>query len=723
MQRIPSENWFDRPMRWAQLTLVENDPALYDVNFWLDFFQQAHCDAACLSAGGCVCYYPTAIPLHYRSPWMGDRDPFGELYTGCRRLGMNVIARTDPHAVHQDVFDAHPDWIMVDATGQPRRHWADPDLWVTCALGPYNFTFMTEVHRELVNRYPVDGVFANRWTGHGVCYCEHCRRNFSTATGFDLPRAEDALGEGHRQGQSARSFDGPSRTMKAYIDWRQERLFELWQVWDDAIRDIVPHARFIPNSGGALGILDMKRIGEKADILFADRQARRGIEPTWSNGKNGKEFRATMGNKPIGGIFSIGVEERYRWKDSVQNSAEFRLWVADGVANGLRPWFTKFSGRIYDPRWLQPVADMYSMYHEWEPYLRNEAPIARVAIVYSQQTAKYYGGEKVREKVDDHVQGFYHALIEARIPFEMVHEGLLDEEHTRQFKTLILPNVAALSDAQCAQLHAFVRRGGSLVATYETSLYDQWGEPRDDFGLADLFGVRQAGRVAGPMQNSYLTVERDPATDAFHQLVAGLEDAGRIINGVRRVDVQTTDPLPYAPLTLVPSYPDLPMEMVWPRVPHTDVPQVYLREHGNGRVVYFPWDVDRTFWEVLCVDHGKLLANAVDWATNEERPVTVTGPGVLDVTVWRQKNSLTVHLVNLTNPMLMKGPVRELIPVGEQIVRMRLPDQRPVAGVKLLRAGIIPDVQPEPGAITVRVPSILDHEVVAIDLDGVVAQR
>jgi hypothetical protein len=30
-------------------------------------------------------------------------------------MNMVVIARTDPHAVHQDVYDAHPDWIAVDA--------------------------------------------------------------------------------------------------------------------------------------------------------------------------------------------------------------------------------------------------------------------------------------------------------------------------------------------------------------------------------------------------------------------------------------------------------------------------------------------------------------------------------------------------------------------------------------------------------------------------------
>lgn len=30
--------WYNRPMRWAQLTLVENDPGNFDPDFWLDYF-------------------------------------------------------------------------------------------------------------------------------------------------------------------------------------------------------------------------------------------------------------------------------------------------------------------------------------------------------------------------------------------------------------------------------------------------------------------------------------------------------------------------------------------------------------------------------------------------------------------------------------------------------------------------------------------------------------
>jgi len=693
--------WYERPMRWGQLTLAENDPGQYDLHFWLDYFQRTHCDAACLSAGGCVAYYPTRIPLHYRSRWMKDTDPFGDLVSGCRKLNMVVLARTDPHACHQDVYDAHPDWIAVDETGKKRPHWAMPGWWVTCALGPYNFEFMTEVTREIVARYRPDGIFSNRWAGSGMCYCDHCRENFKAATAFDLPRTLDPR--------------NPSR--RAYIEWKQQRLFELCAVWNKAIREGNPEGVFIPNSGGgALSELDMKTIGELTPVIFADRQARSGLSAPWSNGKNAKEYRATMGSKPVGALFSVGFEEAYRWKDSVQSAPEIRLWVLDAIANGQRPWFSKFCGTLYDERWLPVVEELYNWHYRNERYLRNVAPMARVAMVYSQQTAHYYGGEHAHQKVEDHTLGFYQALIEARIPFEMLHDRLLDAAHLAPFKVVILPNIAAMSDAQCRQIREFAERDGSIVATYETSLYDEWGARRPDFGLASLFGAAYDGGVDARMMNSYLRLESDPGTGKRHPLLDGLEGATRIINGVSRVHTRPSRDYRNPPLTLIPSYPDLPMEEVFPRQPKTDIPEVYLREAGAGRVVYFPWDIDRTFWEILAVDHFKLLRNAVDWAANEPRPVTVQGPGVLDVTVWRQKDSMTVHLVNLTNPMMMKGPLREFLPAPPQDVAIRLPDGKKARAVKLLASGRSPGFHESAGQIRLTAPAIADHEVIGIDL-------
>jgi hypothetical protein len=159
------------------------------------------------------------------------------------------------------------------------------------------------------------------------------------------------------------------------------------------------------------------------------------------------------------------------------------------------------------------------------------------------------------------------------------------------------------------------------------------------------------------------------------------------------------------------------MEDVYPRVAETDERAAYLGDTGPGRVVYFPWDIDRTFYDVLNPDHGRLLANAIRWAADEPPVVSVDGRGVVDVAVWRQQSSMTVHLVNVTNPMMMKGPFRELLPIGPLDVRVRAPADARAGRVRLLTAGVTPAVRREAeGTLLVTVPEVLDHEVVAIEL-------
>jgi len=681
-------------MRWAQLTLVEDDPAHFDPAFWFDYFKRTRSDGVCLSGGGCVAYYPTEIPFHHRSAWLGDRDVLGELVTGCRKLGMAVLIRTDPHATYEDAKAAHPDWIAVEANGSPRRHWSSPEMWVTCALGPYNFEFMTAVHREITAKYKPDGIFMNRWEGSGDCYCVHCRENFKAASGFELPRTNDAR--------------DPVR--RAFLEWRRKRLVEVIDVWNGEIRAINPEASVVPNNGsGAQSPLDAIETSRRAPMLAADRQARHGLAAPWLVGKSAKEYRATMGDKPVIGLFGIGLEEQYRWKDSVTSNAEIRIWALDAIANGMRPWFTKFSATLHDQRWLGEIEEIYVWTEKNQRYLTERRPMARVGLVYSQQTAWYCSGAKA----EDCALGWYQALVESRIPFEMVHDRRLDAEHLAGLKTLILPNLAALSDAQCEQLRAFVSRGGSVIATHETSLYDEVGAQRKNFGLADVFGVDWTGKAQGPMLNSYIRLEHEALPG--NAMFAGLEDAPRVVNGVSRVEVAARERFAETPFTLIPSYPDLPMEKVYPRVPKTDVSCLYLRQPA-GRVAYFPFDIDRTFWEVLCGDHLKMMRNVVRWANDEAPVVEVDGPGLLDVTAWRNAGAITVHLVNLTNPMAMKGPYRDFFPVGPHTVRVTLP-----AGVMAKRARMLATdkdaaMERTGGVVRVTVPSIRDHEVVAIEI-------
>ena len=198
-------------------------------------------------------------------------------------------------------------------------------------------------------------------------------------------------------------------------------------------------------------------------------------------------------------------------------------------------------------------------------------------MVYSQQTAEFYAGSAGLQRLVEYPQlGVYQALIEARIPFEMVHDHNLDSRSLSRFRTLILPNIAALSQAQCQQLRDFVKGGGGLVATYETSLCDENGAAQKDFGLADLFGASYASHTNPQsnvaLQNTYLYPEK--SSSLYQVLLRGLEDADTIIGGTWQLTVKAQSGLPKQPLSRIPAVANLPMEKTFWTVDKTDIPDV-----------------------------------------------------------------------------------------------------------------------------------------------------
>jgi len=308
-----------------------------------------------------VAFYPTKVPLHYRSKFLGDGDTFGEMLAGCRKLGMVVTARVDPHAAHQDVFDAHPDWIAVEANGQPAAIGRCPRMGNLRAR-PLQLRVHDQRHPGDHDLYKVDGVFANRWSGSGMCYCRHCQRNFKEFSGLELPREA-----GRPPTPALNTPPGRKNAFWSCTPFGMPR------------SGSATRSRVLPNG------FDQIRDNVSVPILFADRQSRSGFQLPWQNGRNAKEARATNGSKPIVGICSVGFEDPYRWKDSTQNPHEIRLWAVDGIAQGFRPWVVKFNAKPLDHRWFKPVEDLYVWHWKNEKYLRNERPLARVGLVSAER--------------------------------------------------------------------------------------------------------------------------------------------------------------------------------------------------------------------------------------------------------------------------------------------------------------------------------------------------
>ena len=173
--------WYARMRRCGQLNLNERDPLTLAVGPWIDYWESLRVDALLLNGGGIVAFYPTAIPYHHKSEFLGSRDLFGELVAASRRRRIRVVARMDCNYAYEDALRARPEWFERNRDGSPRPHGESPWLFKTCMFGPYFTSQMAAIYREIAGRYDVDGFFTNGWPSTGaleVCYCENCQKMY-----------------------------------------------------------------------------------------------------------------------------------------------------------------------------------------------------------------------------------------------------------------------------------------------------------------------------------------------------------------------------------------------------------------------------------------------------------------------------------------------------------------------------------------------------------------
>jgi hypothetical protein len=290
------------------------------------------------------------------------------------------------------------------------------------------------------------------------------------------------------------------------------------------------------------------------------------------------------------------------------------------------------------------------------------------------------------------------------LPFELLSDQVLTKDNLDRFKLIILANASCLSDAQNAAIRAYVNRGGSVIASYETSLRDESGKQRTEFGLSDVLGAKFVSGPRGIVKNTYVALSGD------HPVNKGYEGAERIMGGTRLMHVEPANGAE-TPFLYVPDFPDLPMEEVYPRE-RAEGGAVIARETGKGgRAVYIPWNIGEIFWEVFAVDHALLIANAVRWALGKTPRVTVEGPGVVDLALRENADGIALSLFNLTNPMMMKGPIRENYPLAAQTVSVEIPAGKSVARSWLVVADRAANVSFKDGRALVEVPGIERLEV------------
>ena len=142
-------------------------------------------------------------------------------------------------------------------------------------------------------------------------------------------------------------------------------------------------------------------------------------------------------------------------------------------------------------RWLKPVEDLYRWHHGAERYLRNERPLARVGLVYSQQTAWFYGGRAGQAEGRGPRAGLVPgARSRPASPSRWSTTGSSTPTHLAPFRDAH-PAEHRRPVRRAVPAAPRVRRAAAAASSRRTRRRSTTSGARSatDFGLADLFGV------------------------------------------------------------------------------------------------------------------------------------------------------------------------------------------------------------------------------------------
>jgi hypothetical protein len=384
-------------------------------------------------------------------------------------------------------------------------------------------------------------------------------------------------------------------------------------------------------------------------------------------------------------------------------------------------------------------------HQENEDYLYHRTPVADVGLVWSQRNATFYGRDKSQVLCAYPWRGMTRALTRARIAFLPVHVDHI-QGNLQRFKTLILPDLAVMTDDQLAAIRLFVEAGGNLIYSGATGMLDEWGELRQDFPLDRLTGIRHDERSLldirvgptswdDPQFHTYLRLpNRDRSRDvegpgkqkqmpgqvgvdtlSRHPILQGFDETDIIPFGGQVYPVTCLKSASLQVVaTLVPPFPIYPPEFSYmePDQRETDRPVIIAgqTDHG-GKVVYLAGDIDRRYGQANLGDHGDLLAQAVLWTTDGQQPFRVEAPGYLDCKLYRQPGRWLLHLVNLTHANQQPGFFEQICPLHQVRVSLVVQDVA-IHAVMLQVAGQSACFEQQDGMVNLVIERLDDHELV-----------
>lgn len=621
-------------------------------------------------------------------------DRLGEYLPLAHKNGIKVIVYFNVHWYTKEFGREHPDWMQIKEDGKPID-----DVYTTgtsmCINGPYR-EWVFQVLRDLC-RYDIDGIF---YDGpcffSSTCYCETCRKLFKQRTGEEMPPKSNRR---HPR-------------WKELVDFQVDSLARFLSDSNSIIKGIDPDILFCMNGNSNWPYWptgrDNHRIIEHTDLLGAEGGFIYGdlnLTPIYKPGMAAKLLSSQSRGKPVS-VFDCANHKPWSWY--LLPDEEIGLLLAESLAGGANYWVPFFPSDLSQPE-MRVVASYNTLVKRNPKTFSNTRSMAKVALLWPAVSVESYEGSSVQltdftreikaAKVGDIGQeflGFYEGLARSQVPFDVIDEQNLAD--LPRYELLVLPNAACISADSCRTVADYVQEGGNLVASFETSLYDENGRRKGDFGLAKLFGVEFNGRVFGPMDWDYVA----PDTKSRSPLLKGITKEF-IPAPTYGIETKATDGEILARFCtkLVGRYDHAP-EI-------SQLPFMVANQYGRGKAVYLAGTFGISLSNFRFPEYLTLTSNLA--AKLSSTAVTVRKAPWVEVSVRRNDDTIYVHLVNQTSGL--KRPltrIQTLTDVEVLIPGTKYKQARTLRSHKKLKTRTHKDVT------SFVIPILDDYEIIELPL-------
>jgi len=600
--------------------------------------------------------------------------------------------------ISKEMCALHPDWLRIRYNGKP-----DPTPNFANIRSGYA-DWLLEQLAYVTRTYKVDGYWMDGYAPvHLHTYDEKTKQAFREFSGGkEIPRPID---------------DSPDRPMyfdvaadpvaREYVAWHERYFVEFADRMRAAIRKENPDAVIFANySANRTWYYPDMYMGEypaayssAIDVSSVELYWDVPGDPLYQQFVYAFTEGVTRGR---GG--SVWIQPSEHGITGVSSPVEIQLRGLEGVPWGISPEFVESAKR-----------EEYHKLHcenikAREKWLIKSRAVPYIGIVASEQTRTLYARGAL-PLYFSHTLGAFRALLEKHLPIRILTEYDLEDGNLQGVRVLVMPNVACLSDRAAEVVRRFVRNGGGLVASYETSLYGPDFKRRDNFALADLFHADYITShvVTQRVDNVYLWLDAnhpiidDPLIRASQDTAwAGGEAGPPPEKGPLALVASAAEVQPTAGGMVVSSYYLNTLDQ-----PRSRYPAIIASAYGKGRVVYFAASVDKGMFFYPDTYMRQMLANACLWAAHDEKPpLQVEGPLILTTTFRQQpqQGRYIVHLLNNASSWGQHSIYQKLAPLPEELEKQwGFPNQSELRGTYPIREEVIPlhDIK-----VTCRIPGV-----------------